>query len=486
MPRRVIFSKKMLEALRFDVSLVSSGEEAISELKMSEADNTPYRLVLVDWKMPGIDGIETARRIRADDQITTPIIVMVTAYGREEVFQQTDEVHLDGLLIKPVSPSVLLDSVMQAFGEEVSKLTCTATQQAAQLEEVTKLRGARILLVEDNEINQQLASEILTNAGILVSIADNGQEALDILKREYFDGVLMDIQMPVMDGYTATKKIRHCKKHQGLPILAMTANALVSERERSIKAGMNDHIAKPINVRQLFSTLAKWITPAEPSTRLITPLPIHGTSEPSLPDIEGLDTEVGLSIVQGDRCLYRKLLIKFQDNQRDFVRLFHEARNNVDNDAAIRCAHTLKGLAGSLGANDLQEAAYKLEQMCIANKGDDVIERQLGNVQRILAPLIVALNGLRSPESEAKRTMPEKQAIVKGKITPLLQQLRLLLEDSDTAAVDVLDQLSALPGMSRHENSLNIMSKYLDEYDFDEAITILSQLESDLEEKDYD
>ena len=398
---REIF-KQMLEALRFDVSLVSSGAEAISEIEMAEATDTPYQLILMDWKMPGMDGIEATHRIRANDRILrVPTIIMVTAYGAEEVIQQADKTRLDGLLTKPVSPSVLLDSVIQAFDKEFPEMTRTATQQTQQLEAVSKLKGARILLVEDNEINQELAFEILSSAGILVSLANNGQEALDILKHDSFDGVLMDLQMPEMDGYTATRRIRQRKEYDNLPILAMTANAMAGDREKSLEVGMNDHIAKPINVTNMFTTLAKWITPTKPTGPRMGSVSIHDNYDSPLPDIEGLDTEAGLHIAQGNRRLYQKLLIKFRDDQRDFARRFHEARISDDVDAATRYAHTLKGVAGNIGATALQEVAFGLENMCTANESGDAIEQQLGIVEKQLTSITVGVgrvfaSGIRS------------------------------------------------------------------------------------------
>ncbi|MFV2058614.1 MAG: response regulator, partial [Thiohalomonadales bacterium] len=227
--------KKMLEAFNFDVSLACSGEEALLEIEMAETSEEPYRLVLMDWKMPGMDGIETTRKIRSNRKLVNiPTVIMVTAYGRDEILQKAQDISLDGLLVKPVNPSVMLDSIMSVFSQVRPEVSLSTEKPALQRLAVTKLRGAKILLVEDNEVNQELAMEILNNAGMTVTVANNGEEALIILDEDKFDGVLMDVQMPVMDGYTATKRIRSRSEYADLPILAMTANAMAGDREKSL------------------------------------------------------------------------------------------------------------------------------------------------------------------------------------------------------------------------------------------------------------
>ncbi len=198
----------MLEAFSFHVALAASGEEGLAELE-NASQNRPFELVIMDWKMPGLDGIETAKRIKSSSRLSKiPPIILVTAYGREEIMQQAEAVGLDGFLIKPVSPSTLFDAIMLAFGQGSSEKSRPAYENGQEPDAVENIRGARLLLVEDNEINQQVAREILEGAGLQVTIAGNGQEAVDLVKETIFDAVLMDIQMPVMDGYTATKAIR--------------------------------------------------------------------------------------------------------------------------------------------------------------------------------------------------------------------------------------------------------------------------------------
>ena len=215
--------------------------------------------------MPGIDGVETARILQNDVGVEkAPPVIMVTSYGREDVMEAAQGVRNSGVLTKPVTPSTLLDTSMLALGQEITGRARAHARQEQELEAQVHLRGAHILLVEDNEINQELALELLANAGVTADVATNGQEALDILAEQAFDGVLMDVQMPVMDGYAATREIRKQDRFKDLPVIAMTANAMAGDREQAIAVGMDDHIAKPINVREMLTTMARWISPGDP------------------------------------------------------------------------------------------------------------------------------------------------------------------------------------------------------------------------------
>ena len=201
--------QKMLDSFGFQVSVAASGEACIARLQESNNGSESIRLVLMDWQMPGMSGIQAARRILEDDLIQPkPRILIVTAFGREEVMHEVERAQLDGLLIKPVNPSLLFDTVMELFGHEAKRAAREQLDRVAADDALSQVRGARVLLVEDNDINQELAVELLGNAGLEVRVAGNGAEALEHLSREKFDVVLMDVQMPVMDGYTATRAIR--------------------------------------------------------------------------------------------------------------------------------------------------------------------------------------------------------------------------------------------------------------------------------------
>jgi len=275
-----------------------------------------------------------------------------------------------------VTPSALLDACLTALGRPGPHSRRIEQRQELLEARQAGLAGARILLVEDNPINQELACELLDRAGMVVEIAVDGREALTALEKGRFDAVLMDCQMPVMDGYEATRMLRLRPELKDLPVIAMTANAMAGEREKVLAAGMNDHIAKPIRVDEMFKTLARWVRPAAAQ-----PVPP--------PDLRpAVDSRAGLHVLEGDEALYRRLLRMFQEREADFETRFRDARAPGDNDAALRCTHDLKSVAGSLGMLTLQRAAAALEAALVAESdhaaGGETIEPLLGEVTRLL------------------------------------------------------------------------------------------------------
>jgi len=256
----------MSAALGLETDTAANGQDAVRMVELAEASDQPYDLVLLDRKMPGLDGVECARLLsqRERRQHPTPTVLMVTALNRDDMQKRLADRQLtvDALLMKPVTPSTLFDACSQVFGLAVPDSPGTTKREEAMHGHQARLRGAQILLVEDNAINREIALTVLRLADIDVSVACDGQEALDMLGRQHFDGVLMDCQMPVMDGYAATRALRQQPQWRELPVIAMTANAMVGDREKVLAAGMNDHVAKPIKVEELFATLARWVRPA--------------------------------------------------------------------------------------------------------------------------------------------------------------------------------------------------------------------------------
>jgi PAS domain S-box-containing protein len=364
--------QEMLEAFSFEVSVAASGEEGITELENADEDR-PFELVIMDWKMPGMGGIEASQRIKSHTGLSKiPAIVMVTAYGREEVMQQAEAVGLEGFLLKPVSPSMLFDATMQAFGEAVPEISQVAQKHEQEAEALNHIRGAHVLLVEDNEINQQVAREILEGAGLNVALATDGQEAVNAVKENNYDVVLMDVQMPVMDGYTATREIRKDERFKELPIIAMTAHAMAGDEAKSLESGMNGHVAKPIDPDQLFSTLQKWIKPSEKRVQVQKPeVPLESlesdqteSDEEQLPEsLPGFDLSAGLERLRGNKRLYRKLLLDFGAKYTEVAGEIHKALDSKDLEQAHSLIHNLKGLAGNLAATDLQTASVNLEKL---------------------------------------------------------------------------------------------------------------------------
>jgi two-component system, sensor histidine kinase and response regulator len=367
---RQIF-QKMLESFSFEVTLAASGEEALQEIEKT-MEGQSFDIVIMDWKMPGMDGIEASRKIKKNSHLPRrPVIILVSAYGREEIIWRAETAGLDGFLIKPISPSVMFDTIINALAKEASGEDQPDDEREPVPDESQALKGIRVLLVEDNELNQLVALEILEGAGIIVSLAENGRQAIDAVQSAPFDAVLMDLQMPLMDGYSATKAIRKDPRFQDLPIIAMTAHAMSGDREKSLAAGMNDHITKPIEPKQLLSILARWTS--RPSTDREPPEEKegyprgsdHSATEPvDFPDsLDGFDIPGGLKRLQGNRILYRRLLKDFAEGYAHHADAVGQALDADDYLEAHKIIHTIKGLAGNLSALHLQAAAAQLEKL---------------------------------------------------------------------------------------------------------------------------
>jgi CheY-like chemotaxis protein/HPt (histidine-containing phosphotransfer) domain-containing protein len=299
-------------------------------------------------------------------------------------------VKVGALLTKPVTPSALLDACATALGRTPVARTRSAQRAEAMVDHRAALAGARVLLVEDNPFNQELTVDLLSRAGVVVIVANDGQRALDVLARERFDAVLMDCQMPVMDGYAATKALREQLSLRTLPVIAMTANAMVGDREAVLAAGMNDHIAKPIVVAEMFATLAKWVKPARSGVSDNGSARTGATFEPN-----GIDARCGLANTGGDSEFYRRMLGLFRERESDFVQRFRAARAEGDADAAMRAAHDLKSEAGTLGMYRLECSAATLEQACLDGACDADVA---GMVHEVSSDLHGVIDELRAFE----------------------------------------------------------------------------------------
>jgi len=458
-----------LEVFGFEYTETASGPEAIQELESTPEDN-PYRLVLMDWKMPGMDGIEAGKCIKQNKTLKViPAIIMVSAYGREELMQKSMKLGLDAYLVKPVTQSTLFDNIMFVFGKNHENKAVKGTMPAIS----GHIRGAKLLLVEDNEINQQVARELLENAGVSVTIANNGKESIAALETTSFDGILMDLQMPVMGGIEATQLIRKNEKFKDLPIIAMTANAMTGDREKCIDAGMDDYIAKPINLVELFSVLDKWIRASNPVSVAENEKQETVHEEVKIPELAGIDVKDGLMRVAGNRKLYRNILLKFRDSQADVVSEVKVALDNDDNETAARIIHTLKGVAGNIGAIDLLEAARELEAGFKQGKTDS-LEALLKAVETQLAQVLSTLFAL--DQDDPGETNVSGKDIDLETITPLLTKLKALLQDDDTEASDVFDVLTVKLKGSEFQTELTQLAKLIGQYDSEGALEALEKM----------
>ncbi len=469
----------MVEGLGLDVDVAKNGQAALDMLMNADQLNAPYQLLYIDWRMPVMNGIETIKRIPHLRLSKQPAIIMVTAFSRDDARESAREqgIELQVVLMKPIIASNLLKKTVKALGYmgEDALLSHHISDNTEQL--ITQLSGAYILLVEDNEMNQELAIEVLAGAGIRIKLAENGQEALDILNTgEQFDGVLMDCQMPIMDGFTATREIRKNPAWAKLPIIAMTANTMSGDKEKVIAAGMFDHIGKPLHLHSMFETMAKWITPANPMVYLATEsteLAETNVSPLVLPDkLPGINMKVGLATTMNNIKLYQRQLVMFKEGQENFAKLFSLAATDVDPSAQARAAHTLKGTAGNIGANAVYVAAGKLENACHKGSSQELISQYL---TQTLIELDIVINGLAA--------LATTQSLVKtGASMPaetfknLSQRLKHFLEDDDTSAGDILEELLQSSHGSAIDSLLKKIQLAVGSYDFDSALELMEAL----------
>ncbi|MBU2970750.1 response regulator [Pseudoalteromonas sp. C2R02] len=465
----------MLESFGMKPIITSTGQQAIDLLNKHDK-TSPFEVAIIDWKMPILNGVETIANFQNNTELKNqPTVIMVTAFGKENVVNSATNVDISGFLTKPVTPSSLLDSIMLALGKEIITGRRNNLGQATASPAIEKLQGAKVLLVEDNEINQELALELLTENGLIVQVAEDGQQALDILATKEFDGVLMDCQMPVMDGYTATLHIRRDKTLSGLPIIAMTANAMAGDKEKVLACGMDDHISKPINVAAMFNTMAKWIIPSEPTAKNENTETSALTAEIVLPELKSLDVEKGLAGMQNNKKLFLKLLLRFREANYTFPQQFNDALNTSRQDAH-RLAHTLKGTSGSIGAIDVQQAALKLEALSTPDNDITDISNALTEVTAQLSPVLSELAQLN--DSQLHNTQAYGYPIDHKKLLIRLNDLHVLLEDYDTDATDIMEEIEPSISTLGFNDTFNSLAKAVDSYDFDSALEKLSELKT--------
>ena len=370
----LVILRALLERWHFPVSTARSGEEALRIVEHAEGCGEPFDLLLLDWHMPGMSGLETARAIEnrvASDAGQTPArpptVIMVTAYGKTDLLNEASDLRINAILGKPVTPSGLFDTLVQLQnGKELPRAAIGDVFDATRAT-LSRIRAAHVLLVEDNELNQQVAREFLTKGELVVTVANNGQEALNLVQHHRFDAVLMDLHMPVMDGFEATRRIRALPGLAGLPIIAMTAAAMAKDREASAAAGMNDHVAKPVDPQDLAETLTRWIRPTEEGRYGSAPLPPVRAEFASDEDVEAIERALpGLSVreslvrIGGNVRLYRILLHSFATRHQETAPRLQAPATGNDLDQLYLEAHNLKGEAGNIGCHTLRLCAHRV------------------------------------------------------------------------------------------------------------------------------
>ena len=460
----------MLRGMTFVVDEAASGPAAIETVREAAAAGKPFAIVLLDWKMPGMDGAEAALKIRELGLDPAPRLAMVTAYGREEVLREAESAGIEDVVIKPVSASILFDTVMRLLGLEVPERR-TALPETRPREILAAVAGARLLVAEDNEVNQEVARALLTDAGFAVDVAANGRIAVEMAGAGAYDLILMDMQMPEMDGLEATAAIRRLPGLAAIPIVAMTANAMASDRERCLAAGMVDFVAKPIEPDELWAALLRWLRPAHAAAPAATP-----SEEAGFPHgIDGLDAVAGLMRVSGKTGRYVGLLRRFMTGNAGAGADLRAALAGGDITRAERLAHTLKGSAGNLGATRVAAAAAEVETAVREGRPSEEATRAADGLERALADLFAALAaGLppaaKSPaakDSAAKVAPPDAE-----RATPVCRHLAALLAADDAEAVAAFDEASArlaalFPG------EFSALAAAIGRFDFPAALSLL-------------
>lgn len=459
----------LCRGIGLEVDTAGGGDEA---LDMLAADGGRHGLMLVDWKMPGMDGVRLAEELRRRWPQRSMRLILVTALGRDDVATQSAGRHFEAVLHKPVTPSALLDAVSQAYGRRADAHMPTPGDERLEAS-MAAVTGARVLLVEDNELNQELAHDLLERAGVEVTIAGDGQQAVDLLAAgKRFDAVLMDCQMPVMDGYTATRALRGLPGLENLPVIAMTASVLEADRARMYDCGMNDCIPKPLDVPQMFATLARWVHP-QPGADRQSGAASPATPDDAVPALPGIDTAAGLAHCMGKPQLYRRVLRAFLRGQRDFAAQFDEARRGPDAQAAARLAHTLRGLAGTVGALTLYGLASELEERLAREADEADIDAAATALMRELDALIDALlpHPWIADDAVADGAPPAPDQLAEP-----LHALAQLIADSDAEAVARALDLQRMLAGSSLESLAASLGDALKRYDFEQANAWLTAL----------
>jgi len=468
--------EKMLKGMSFNVIQAGSAEAGLAALEMARKQGEPFDLVLMDWQMPGMDGLQASEKIKTDLAGKIPSVIMVSAYAREELVQKTKRLGLDGYLIKPVSPSLLSDSIMAALGKKMNSRAFQPHKE--QLPSVAEIRGAKLLVAEDNKVNQQVARGILENNGFVVDLADNGVLALEAVQKSGYDAVLMDINMPEMDGYAVTRKIRQLPGFRDLPIIAMTANAMAGDREKALAAGMNDHVAKPIDVRELLNALRTWIKPA--SKKFFQPSPLAnkridtGALFQDWGPLPGINIQEGLDRLTGDSLLYRDLLIKFAGNQADTADKIQQALDANDMETAQRLVHTVKGVSGNISATFVFESATRLGN-ALKSKDMQTVMALMPDFSARLSDVVQGINRLETAKKDTAQQQ-NSPAPDSGALKFQLITLQKMLDENNTKAVGMVRQIRNLIPESSMENLVDQLSREIGEYNFDDALNTLQHL----------
>ncbi|TFG62423.1 MAG: response regulator, partial [Spirochaetales bacterium] len=470
---------EMLASSGFSAGAAASGKEALDLLEEAQKGKAPFQLVLADWKMPGMDGIELVRAVKQRENSGGIRTILMTAFGTNRDIEDAGGAVADAFLLKPIKQSALYDAIINIFdpsprlaaGGEIPLMTRERIHKEA-------VRGAQLLLVEDNRINQQVAVEILEEAGISVDLADDGREAVAAVRHKKYDAVLMDVQMPRMDGLEAAKLIRADENFADLPIIAMTANAMKGDRERCIAAGMNDYVSKPIDTAELFTVLKRWINLEGPG-RIDT-----AQEGGELPEIPGINTGTALKRLMHNRKLLKSLLKDFKQDYGSAAETLRNLLGSGDLAGLEREAHSLKSVAGNVGAEGVSAAAAKLESAAREGKtsGLSPLIEDLGDRLAAVADAI----GLMLPGEDPGNTPATGGSgrADAAAAAAIMEELYSLASGNDAEAEDKLELLKSCNLGGEYAGFLKKIEEELAEFNFAEAADLADKLRKKFEQSE--
>ncbi|MCU4675668.1 response regulator [Catenovulum sp. 2E275] len=463
-----------------NIKIAKTGIQAINELQQSIIENYHYDLVIMDWKMPEMDGIQAAKMIKKELNIKhLPAILMVSAYDKDEARKLGKSAGIDAFIEKPVNESALLNALTECLTLDLLEEDEECFDQENK-SKVVDLSNVKLLLVEDNKLNRQVAAGFLRHTGIQIDIAENGLQAIDKVLNQTFDLVLMDIQMPEMDGLTATQEIRNIERFADLPIIAMTAHAMEGDKKRSLDAGMNDHLTKPVDPNELYRCIIKWvnrekINPVIAKAKTKSKIDSTDSQLFSLQTIGLLDVADALNKMHGKKALYIDLLITFIEENQSLVEELKALKSQEQFNTLKLKVHSLKSNAAYIGASQLSKDAAEVESLLEAN---EPFEYEFQAMLEKLSSLVIALQDI-SPQMPDNTFTKKETAIHKvyssDDVEKIFVQISLYLKESNAKVEDYISDLKQLAFQLENGDIVEELIRLIDDVEYKQALNLIEE-----------